>query len=156
MQRVYITLLLIHMLHVFKTHIVRLSKAHIIRFHVYVRHLLLKILPHPIDLLTLCIPKKQDSPFAHYQPCPEPISFTSKTEALQDGPHNSMPHVIQSTLPTPPPPKKSHLYLRRFFKTFGMSCDWNNILVLIHLSQLVISTIVKRVMSLEVLIEKQG
>ena len=94
MQRVYITLLLIHMLHVFKTHI--------IRFHVYVRHLLLKILPHPIDLLTLCIPKKQDSPFARYQPCPEPISFTSKTEVLQDGPHNSMTHV--NTIQYTPPP----------------------------------------------------
>ena len=71
------------------------------------RHLLLKILPRPIDLLTLCIPKKQDSPFAHYQPCPEPISFTSKTEALQDGPHNSMPHVntIHSPKTTPPPKK---------------------------------------------------
>ena len=63
------------------------------------RHLLLKILPHPIDLLTPCIPKKQDSPFAHYQHCPEPISFTSKTEVLQDGPHNSM--LIQSTPPSP-------------------------------------------------------
>lgn len=121
MQRVYITLLLIHMLHVFKTHIVRLSKAHIIRFHVYVRHLLLKILPHPIDLLTLCIPKKQDSPFVHYQPCPEPISFPSKTEVLQDGPHNSMPHV--NTIHFSPTPPQPHLYLRRFFKTFGMSCD---------------------------------